>query len=551
MPRSSLRSALPALASGLFGGVFLITIVGPAVVDPQSVRWVLQGDWQWHFLGWHFFRNEPWHLPPGALTSYMEPIGSAIGYTDSIPLAAFLLKPFASVLPNPFQYLGLWLLVCFVLQGIWGSLLVGLWTNDPLLRALGGCLFVLVPTLLARFMHPALCSHWILLWALWVPLREPVAGGPRAVVHFALPALISGLLHPYLAVMVLVILTSAAVKRVVMLGKRHAAEAGLMLAATAGGVIAGWWASGLLMFPSGERLETGGLGLFSTNLLAPVNPGDRSRWMPGLPWMTLEQQHEGFHYLGLGLLLLCAVALAWVIAARRRIRPASLPLVVALAGLALFSLSPRVTFGDRVIVDLIPQVGESSTFRASARFFWPITYATVAAAIGVVCATRRRAVAAALLAGALVVQAIELQPWYVSLRHGFRNPVFLGAHLPTISDEWAMLLPNVDRIRMYWPDMCGGPAPAPMTLVAYLAGLYGLALNDGFAARMDRERVGQECQRLRGEFLAGARDDRTVYLLAADLVPEFRRQSPSRCRLIDGIPVCVSPAAAERISIAW
>jgi hypothetical protein len=226
-------------------------------------------------------------------------------------------------------------------------------------------------------------------------------------------------------------------------------------------------------------------------------------------------------------------------------------LIVALAGLALFSLSPRVTFGDRVIVDLIPQVGESSTFRASARFFWPLSYAVIAAVIGAVCSTHRRGVAAALLTGALVVQGIELQPWYVSLRNGFRTPMFLEANMPPLSGEWAMLLSSVDRIRMFWPHMCGGPTPASMTAVAYLAGVYGLALNDGFAARMDRERVDQECQRLRGELLAGARDDRTVYLLTADLVPDFRRRAPARCRHIDGVPLCVSEAAAERISIAW
>jgi len=36
-------------------------------------------------------------------------------FFDSIPLLAFLFKPFTSLLPEPFQYFDLWLLACFIL----------------------------------------------------------------------------------------------------------------------------------------------------------------------------------------------------------------------------------------------------------------------------------------------------------------------------------------------------------------------------------------------------------------------------------------------------
>ena len=87
------------------------------------------------------------------------------------------------------QYLGLWLLLCYVLQGALAARLLGRWTSSVALQALGAALFVLVPTLLARVGHAALCAHWLILWAMLLASRpaalRPPAGfqgrsGPRS-----------------------------------------------------------------------------------------------------------------------------------------------------------------------------------------------------------------------------------------------------------------------------------------------------------------------------------------------------------------------------------
>jgi hypothetical protein len=73
------------------------------VIVPTEITWAMQADWRYHFLGWHFFRHEPGHLPLGRIDRYVEPLGTSVGLTDAIPLAAFLLKPFAALLPSSFQ----------------------------------------------------------------------------------------------------------------------------------------------------------------------------------------------------------------------------------------------------------------------------------------------------------------------------------------------------------------------------------------------------------------------------------------------------------------
>ena len=96
------------------------------------------------------------------------PVTTSIGNTDAVPLVAFPLKPLHAALPDPGQYLGAWLLACYVLQGVFGVLLLRHVTADPALQTLGAALLVQTPALLFRTGHTALCGHWLLLAALWI-----------------------------------------------------------------------------------------------------------------------------------------------------------------------------------------------------------------------------------------------------------------------------------------------------------------------------------------------------------------------------------------------
>jgi hypothetical protein len=507
--------------------VFFAWLVGARVLDPTEATWAMRGDWQWHFLGWHFFRNEPWQLPPGAIGSYIEPIGSALGYTDSIPLVAILLKPFASWLPNPFNYLGLWFLLIYFLQGFFGALAVGTWGPRPSLQILGGFLLVLLPTLLARMAHPALASHWLLLWALWLNWR-----GSRKddVAHHALLGLTSGLVHPYLAVMVLLLLIPVTLRRF------------RLFPIAAAGVVAGWWMSGLFTIRSGADLQSAGLGDYSMNLLGPITPAGRSTFLPDLPTVSVEQIGEGYQYLGVGVLLLCVVAAVTCLVRRYRFGWPALPLTLVLLACGIYALSPRVTFGGGTLIDLVDDVGAVSMFRSTGRFFWPVAYALVAASAGVVAANWKRPAAAAILAGAVVLQIVDLQKFFLDVHDGSRDPGFFVWNTPLRSTEWHQLLPPFRHIRMYSPEICGGAVPVAFPAVAYLAGIHGLGVNDGFAARIDRGRKDAECARWGQEFRAGTLDDATVYLVAPVYLAEFEQHANGRvmCRRIDDVPVCVT-----------
>ena len=116
---------------GLLGFCAYLMTVGMGPLDPQNLAWLgtLNADQIMHYLGWAFYRESPWTSPLGLMSNYGLDIGTigAMGtttvYTDSIPLLAALFKLFRSTLPASFQYFGIWLLACFVLQAIFAATL--------------------------------------------------------------------------------------------------------------------------------------------------------------------------------------------------------------------------------------------------------------------------------------------------------------------------------------------------------------------------------------------------------------------------------------------
>ena len=538
---------IPEIVASVTGAGFFAWIAGLRVLSPTSVDWVLKLDWQHHFLGWHFFRNEPWSWPPGVIRSYYTPIGTAVGYTDSIPLVAIALKPFDAWLPTPMQYLGGWLLICFAAQGALGAAITGLWTDRRLHQIVGGLLFVSVPTLLGRVAHPALASHWLLLWALFLYFRDCRSlVGPAP---FAALGLLCGLIHPYLAVMALAIVGATAVRR---FADASPLAPRLRLAispplAFFGALIVGWWASGLFTLSTSADLASSGLAAFSMNLWGPFAPVGWSRFLPPLPFADPLQEFEGFQYLGLGLLVL--VGYGGVLAAVRqpRWRPLA-PLAVVVIAMAIYSLSPRVTLGATVITDYsTPVLDRIAVFRSTGRFFWPATYTLLSLAIAAVVTRTGSKAAAVALVAALSAQLADVSPRYSELRNTARSDAFHDWPRTLPSDLWPNILPHYKHVVFYPPAHCG-PAPLPFLHAALLAGTYGLSLNTGYFARVDNEATGRYCEEMGKAFSRGDVADDTIYLLHRDLPERFRQNARSKvvCSEVDGVPVCVTEASHAR-----
>jgi hypothetical protein len=530
------RSAVLPVCGGLIGAVFNLIIGGPRLIDPREFGWLMKFDWRIHFLGWHLFRNEPWHWPPGRMDAYYHaPDGTALAFTDSIPLVALMLKPFSAMLPMPFQYIGLWLLLCFALQGVFGVLLTRIWTPNPLHQLLGAALFVTIPGLLNRVGHPSLCAHFIVLWALWLYLRGKQEDHPSSAQHAAL-GLCAGLVHPYLAVMALALVAA----RVLRDRDRRALAA---FATVVVACVAGWWAAGLFTVSGAENFASEGLGFYSMNLLSPFTPSGWSAFLPPLPVATEGQVYEGFQYLGLGLLLLVALAVVVAMINARALAWVSiLPIVLVCVLFAIYALSPRVTLADRVVLDWSsPQLERWALFRATGRFFWPMAYLIVAVSIGMIAARLRSGLGAAVLGAALLIQLADLRVAHAERRITSRSEGFYAWENMMPSPVWHDLLTFYKHIVIAPPRQCAS-APIGFESPAYLAGLHGLTINSAAVARFDEVKQRRYCARIAAEMLTGTVDDETLYILdtaqAAALKTAARK--PIACGTIDAAYVCVS-----------
>ena len=84
-----------------------------------------------NYLGWEFFRHDSLlQWPIGKISTVGPAGGSSVAMTDSLPLLAILFKPFTFWFDTPFQYFGIWIFVCFILQAVFASKLLSLWVSN-------------------------------------------------------------------------------------------------------------------------------------------------------------------------------------------------------------------------------------------------------------------------------------------------------------------------------------------------------------------------------------------------------------------------------------
>ena len=370
---------LTMLALAVLGVAFYFYRFGWVHFWPTSIEWMLAGgDSSTYYIGWTYFRHEPWGWPLGQIQGYLAPIGTSIPLVDALPLMAIPLKTIARWLPENFQYFGIWTCLSYALQAVFGYVLVGHVSSRRSTRVLGALILLIFPPLLKRHTHVALASHWILLAALAAYFRLATKTFRIRLVTWIALAWLASVVHPYLTVMVLGLATAAWVRAA---GAHHRRDRWCNLVVPLGllGVVAlSFAAVGHLVYAGDPHPGAGGYGIYSLNLNAVFNPMHSSHFLKTLPWIN-SAQAEGMNYAGIGMLVLGFVASACVLARPRNygVVLRHWPLVTVLMVFTVFSWSNQVSLGDRVLFDY-PLLKAANplvaSLRASGRFFWPVLY---------------------------------------------------------------------------------------------------------------------------------------------------------------------------------
>lgn len=542
------------LAAAAMLGVFVFErSLGFHTLDPSGLAWLFAGgiDPSGHFLGWHMFRHDAWHWPPGTVMAFGYPIGTSVALTDSIPLVALPLKLADALLPPVFQFMGLWLLACFVLQGVFGALLVGTVTASPLLQLLGAALFVLSPVLLNRIGHQALCAHFLLLAALWLYTRSANASSSTSSFSgwLVLTAAVA-LTHPYLTLPVVAVAAAGIVvgcKRA-----RQLPDVALRLAALAVTVVALWWAAGYFVVRDVDSLQESGFGRLSLNLLSPLlaPPG---AWLSGrLPLAGVgHEQLEGYSYLGLGGFFLLGAALCVGLVTIRRARPGArpyVPLVLACVGLTLLAISPTVTLGSRELFEYDGSWwGPLEIFRSSGRIFWIVYYAILFAAVAVI-VRLPRPWAAGVLATAVLLQQVDMTG-VQQISKAMRN---VRGESPLSHELWTILPPHYRHMVLYPTNMCSANPGIDFRPLAVLAGAAGATINAGYAGRVNVAELQSYCADLEAALTKGEVADDTLYVVTPPQAPRLMTSStPVACTPLEPYAVCFTVSSYARWRDRW
>jgi hypothetical protein len=465
----------------IIGALTFIIITGGKILNVENTSWLMEGDLATNWLGWMFFRNTPaiqW--PLGANPDYGMAIGSSIVFTDSIPLLAIAFKYFDKLLPNHFQYFGIWILTCFIFQSYFSWKILATFTHNNWLKAIGSIFFIITPCFLFRTsVHPSLSAQWLLLAGIYLYLLNQ-----SFFTRWTSLLIITSLVHAYLLFMVLSIwlanITYRAWDRQLNLTSiaRH-------ISLTIIAVFVAMWSAGYFMIGSGTSFNESGYGIYRMNLLSPIDPDEN--WSMLLPDQKQGPgDYEGFNFLGLGILILICFSMYYANLKDIFLISKKIIIIICLClFLFLFSISNHISIGENEIFNYkIPSNLNFlfNAFRSSGRMFWPVVYIIYIIVFKIIFTKTRTRVALATCTMALSIQIADssasIKKLNESLNSSRERPT------PLASPIWNDVAKNYKNIIFVLPRN-----QVDLWLpLSYFAANHEMAINIGYFSRTNSQK---------------------------------------------------------------
>jgi hypothetical protein len=534
-----LRDALGVTAAVLLGATVFLAFCGWWVLIPTNIAWLDFADRAMHQLGWMFYREAEWGIPPGSSPLLGIEIANSIALVDGLPLFAIPFKLIADWLPEPFQYWGYWLLLSFILQSVFAWRIAREMDAGRIVALLAAAFALITPAFLYRVpLHMALSGHWTILAALFLYVRrEP----PRLWMWPLLVATTSAI-HATLLAMVLALWAAALVERLWVRRARLVelvGEFGL-------GIIAGLAVLWTVGFSGTDSYGSYGYGDYKLNLAWPILTYAWSEVFPDLPHGRFDYEGMSFPGTGVLALLIIAIATGAIVHLRHAVSRRWLPLTLMLLALMVFAFSKDLSVLNIDLVkldvpDFVDAIG--SAFRSTGRFVWPLLYVITIGAAVMIGRRMRMLLAVPIVAVAFGAQAVDTAPEWRLFARWMAQP----------SETWATELKSplweraaaagYNRIRSIPVSQGYG---SDWRELGYFAATHGMDIDTAYLGRVDSEalqalRVSAEHALLTGEF-----EPRTIYVLdvRASLVAEQKVQADDLIAVVDG-RIVLLPGGAE------
>ena len=493
----------------LIGAAAFFLIAGPHFLNPSNIAWLAGGDPLQHYLGWAFFRNSPWEWPLGLNPKYGMDFSGSIVYTDSIPLLAIPFKSISFLLPEPFQYFGLWVLGCFIVQAWFAYKLVGLVSANSLVCALGALFFVFSPPLIFRMgLHESLMGQFLILAGLYLNLRPQVK---KQAFWWILLLSAAALTHFYFLVMLLALWIADLMNRVLV--KKTSTPKFILTEASITILILtlSLWQAGFFAV-SGTSAATRGFGDFRTNLLALFNSRGWSYWLKPINLRDSVEAAtgEGFQYLGAGNLFLLLCAIPILLKQKLTLQVVwqkYLFLLLALLAMALISFSNHIGIGPwNFSLDFpAPLLSILSFVRSSARLFWPFYYASIFLVLYCIIKGYSKKTTYFLLVIGALFQVIDTSAGWLPMRKNMNVPISAEFKSPLKNPFWK-------AAGLHYTNAVMDQRPSFWETFGVYAAQYGLSTNIVYLARLDDAKANKAMEKLGKELNQGPLNANSLYI---------------------------------------
>lgn len=369
----------------VFGALVFISLYGINILNVTYDDWLLTGwyDLSQHYVGWKLYRASMWHFPPGLCDTSLYPYLASVIYTDSIPLVCLFFKILSPVLPETFQFFGLYGLFCFMMQGGVSKLLL-----RRVMKSEAECCIACIPFLFCAplwqrmYYHTALASHYLILLGIMLFMyRDRVERRFVRVILWCVLGMLCISIHFTIYGIISVMISGFALWETLEAekGERIKTCLSFMVPYLLLTISVFWFFGGFYGHISGA---SDGLGAYSANLNSLFNPLDYSRIIKEQP--LIEYQYEGLSYIGIMAILLFIPAATGIarnfLTLWKQYKNLIITMLITSSALWIIALSPKAAFGTIVLYD-IPVSGfiynAWSLFRASGRFLWPVMYCVI------------------------------------------------------------------------------------------------------------------------------------------------------------------------------
>ena len=505
-----------------FGLLAFFLVAGPFILDSRNIQWLGGNlDPAQHYLGWALFQEGPWTFPIGLNPHNGLSFSNSIVFSDSLPLFAILFKSLRYFLSQPFQYFGLWTLLCFVLQAWFAWKLLGLISESNWLKFFGLGLFLFAPPMLARVgLWTSLASHFLILAAIYLNLRP---GQINRIFYWTLLIFIAALVHFYLLAMVLVLwiaslLDTFFIKKTFCI-RNLVAEISIGIFT----LILTLWQAGYFSVESGSG-KAGGYGTFRLNLLTLF---DSREWSYILPNISMQIDFSnGFNYLGLGALIgLIFIFLDYIrklifssIGTSHKVsRGVSLGfkkypfLYVIFTLMTIFAITNVVAIGTWQYVFPLPEpiISAASLLRASGRMFWPVFYFILLLIINYIQKNFSKNLAIILLGMLCIIQIVDTSAGWRPIRYSLVHERYPNSQSPLVNPVWNDFGTQYKKLERYPVQN----QSEDWQIFASFAAQHAMGTNSVFLARFDELKLRQANERVNRALRSGSLDNKVLYVI--------------------------------------